>query len=499
MKYFGSFSFEARPGTLACAGKPVALTRKAATLLECLMARAPACVSHDDILAAVWPKTYVHPDNIKVLIREIRQALGDDPQEPHFIRTENGRGYTFVAITSDVALPTPQGAEVDPVSLTRANELALLQHHFDLASAGAPQVVVVSGERGSGRTALCETFLAQASGGGALVAYGQGFEAAGTPEPFGVLHDVLLQLRDRYPDRVDRVLARHPGALPNALPAESRNEPWAIARTVRDLCHLFAEVAAECPVVLAIDDLQWCDRHSLDVFRALARLRLPSARVLCVLTHAGAPGVRIAPALRDLLLDVRTTPTGAILTVPTLDGASIHRLVAARFGDAVARAVAPSILMTTGGHAGTVAAVLQHVEAGAGIGVPPSYWLRTTPVQLLTVLREGARDSFARRIAHLDIADQAILEYAAVSGLPFTSRDLTEAVGGDTRMVGERLERLAEWGVIRHTPDDSVAPISYQFWDPLHAETIARGASEFDLLRAATNAVPRRQGQWETA
>ena len=497
VKYFLSFSFDARRGSLACAGKPVALTRKAATLLGCLIAQAPACVSHDGIMAAVWPRTHVHPDNIKVLIREIRLALGDDSQEPIFIRTDNGRGYAFIATVADVELPATLPVEFDPVGLTRPTELAILQHHFELASAGAPQVVLLSGERGSGRTALCEGFLARASAEGALVAYAQGFEAAGAAEPFGALHDVVLQLRDRYPDRVDPVLARHPGALPSALPPARRNAPWAVARTVRDLCHVLAEVSMHGPVVLVVDDLQWCDRHTVDVFRALARLRLPSARILCVLAHALSPAGRLGPALRDLLLDVRTTPSCAILTLPTLDAASIYRLIAARFDETVARAIVPSVLMTSGGHAGTVAALLQYFEGGAGMGVPPTYWSRSSPVQLMTVLREGARDSFAWRLAHLERPDRAILESAAVLGIPFDTADVTKALGVSPTGVAERLERLAEWGLIRRTLDDRSG--TYQFWDPLHSETIARGAGEFDLLRAATNVLPRRMGHWETA
>ena len=478
---------------LAGAGKPVALTRKASTLLGCLIAQAPACVSHDEILAAVWPTTHVHPDNIKVLIREIRLALGDDPQDPVYIRTDNGRGYAFVATLADIELPGTLPVAFDPVTLTRATELAILGHHFELASTGVPQVVLLSGERGSGRTALCEAFLARAAADGALVAYAQGFEAAGAAEPFGALHDVLLQLRDRYPDRVDPVLARHPGALPSALPAARRNAPWAVARAVRDLCHVIAEVSTHGPVVLVIDDLQWCDRHTIDVFRALARLRLPAARILCVLTQALSPVGRMAPSLRDLLLDVRTTPSCAIVTALPLEPASVHELIAARFDEAVARAIVPSVMATSGGHAGTVAALLQYLEAGAGLGVPPSYWSKSEHVQLMTVLREGARDSFSWRIAHLERADRAILESAAVSGLPFTSRDVTKALGGGSTGVAERLERLAEWGLIRRAPDDDVTPVAYQFWDPLHAEVTARGAGEFDLLRAATNLLPRRK------
>ena len=75
MKYFGSFRFDDNRGTLVDAGVPVPLTRKAASLLHCLIEHAPACVNRDEIFAAVWPDTHVQPENIKVLISEIRHAL----------------------------------------------------------------------------------------------------------------------------------------------------------------------------------------------------------------------------------------------------------------------------------------------------------------------------------------------------------------------------------------------------------------------------------------
>ena len=252
MKYFGPFRFDDRRGLLLDAGHPVPLTRKAAALLQCLIARAPACVRHDEILAAVWPGTHVQSDNIKVLIGEIRHALADDPHEPRFIRTDPGRGYAFIGLVAETELPQPPRQACDPVSVTRLRELVTLQDHLEAANHGAPQMVFVSGERGSGRTSLCEAFLARVSHqGGALIASAQCLEAAGAAEPYGVLHDVLQQLRERYPERVDAVLSRHPGALPRGLTGR-RKAPWAVARAVRDICAVIGDLAREEPVILVL-------------------------------------------------------------------------------------------------------------------------------------------------------------------------------------------------------------------------------------------------------
>jgi DNA-binding winged helix-turn-helix (wHTH) protein len=489
LKYFGPFQFDESRGILLDTGNPVPVTRKAAALLQCLIQHAPACVSHDDILASVWPGTHVQADNIKVLISEIRHALDDDPHEPRFIRSDPGRGYAFIGAVADAVLPRTPRTASDPVSITRLREISILQDRLDAAGEGTPQIVFVSGERGSGRTSLCEVFLARASAeSGALVAYAQGFEAAGAAEPYGVLHDLLLQLRERYPEQVDAVLTRFPGALPRGL-AGRRKAPWAVARAVRDICHVIGEVARDTPVILAIDDLQWCDRYTLDVLRAFARWRHPPARVLFILTCAVAPAGRLSAPLRDLQLELRAMRACDMLQTRPLDACRLDRVIAGRFDEAVAEAIGPALLELSGGHPGTVAAVLHHLADGAGMNLLVSYWCPADPAALRAALQDGARESIMWRFTNLDRGDRTMLETAAIIGTSFTVADVAMALTGNVSVVPECLERLAGWGLI-----DRAGAGAYRFWHPLHAELLARGTGGFDLLRAASN-LSRRRGR----
>ena len=43
----------------------------------------------------MWPDTYVAEANLSNLIAEIREALGDNPRAPQFVRTAHGFGYAF--------------------------------------------------------------------------------------------------------------------------------------------------------------------------------------------------------------------------------------------------------------------------------------------------------------------------------------------------------------------------------------------------------------------
>lgn len=94
---FGAFRLDADSGQLYGEGKPVSLTPKAFAVLQHLATRPGRLVPKDELLDAVWPGVFVGDAVLKVSIREIRRALGDDSQAPRFIETAHRRGYRFIA------------------------------------------------------------------------------------------------------------------------------------------------------------------------------------------------------------------------------------------------------------------------------------------------------------------------------------------------------------------------------------------------------------------
>lgn len=79
----------------------VRLQPKAFDLLRLLIEMRPKAVKKDDILAAVWPGVFISENNLATVVRDLRRALGDDAQEPRYIRTVYGFGYSFVASIAD--------------------------------------------------------------------------------------------------------------------------------------------------------------------------------------------------------------------------------------------------------------------------------------------------------------------------------------------------------------------------------------------------------------
>jgi two-component system KDP operon response regulator KdpE len=79
-------------------GERLELTPTEYKLLYHLVRNAGHVLQHGTLLAKVWGREYVDEvDYLRVYIRRLRDKLGDDADEPHYIRTERGLGYRFIA------------------------------------------------------------------------------------------------------------------------------------------------------------------------------------------------------------------------------------------------------------------------------------------------------------------------------------------------------------------------------------------------------------------
>jgi two-component system KDP operon response regulator KdpE len=79
-------------------GRRLELTPTEYKLLYHLVRNANHVLQHATLLAKVWGREYIDEvDYIRVYVRRLREKLGDDPENPRYIRTERGLGYRFVA------------------------------------------------------------------------------------------------------------------------------------------------------------------------------------------------------------------------------------------------------------------------------------------------------------------------------------------------------------------------------------------------------------------
>jgi len=107
---FDDFTLDGEARQLIRDGEDVHLSPKAFAVLCVLVEKRPNVVPKADLFGQVWPDVFVVDGNLNVLVGEIRRALGDDPQEPRFIRTVHGVGYAFCGtVTASARADAPPG------------------------------------------------------------------------------------------------------------------------------------------------------------------------------------------------------------------------------------------------------------------------------------------------------------------------------------------------------------------------------------------------------
>lgn len=107
---FGPFHLEVDEKQLLRDGQAVPLTPKAFDLLLALVENSGHLVEKDELLKRIWPDSFVEEANLSVNMTAVRRALGEGPNDHHYIETVPRRGYRFVA---DVRQRSDNGAKSD--------------------------------------------------------------------------------------------------------------------------------------------------------------------------------------------------------------------------------------------------------------------------------------------------------------------------------------------------------------------------------------------------
>ena len=101
---FGTFEFQRRSGRLTKHGHRIKLQPKSAAVLSCLLEQPGEVVSRGQLQERLWPEGhYVDFElGIKVAVKKLRDALGDESADPIYIQTVHGEGYRFIGTLDDL-------------------------------------------------------------------------------------------------------------------------------------------------------------------------------------------------------------------------------------------------------------------------------------------------------------------------------------------------------------------------------------------------------------
>ena len=108
---FGNYQLDTERHQLFRDGEAVKLTGLSFRMLKTLVEAAPALVSHDQMIDAVWGEhRIVTPENLLQRVKTLRQSLGDDAHNPRYVEGVRGEGFrlvTEVNVISNPEVPEP--------------------------------------------------------------------------------------------------------------------------------------------------------------------------------------------------------------------------------------------------------------------------------------------------------------------------------------------------------------------------------------------------------
>ena len=167
----------------------------------------------------------------------------------------------------------------------REREVSALDALLAAALDGEGRVALIEGPAGIGKSRLLQLARRRGEAAGAVSLAARSSELE-REFPYGVVRQLFeAELFD--PATRERALAGAAGAARPVFesldPAPSADGPDASFATLHGLFWLMLNLAAERPLVLAVDDLHWCDRPSLR-FLAYVTRRLEGLPILVAVT-----------------------------------------------------------------------------------------------------------------------------------------------------------------------------------------------------------------------
>jgi DNA-binding SARP family transcriptional activator/tetratricopeptide (TPR) repeat protein len=395
----------------------------------------------------------------------LQQELGVDPSP------ETQAQYQHIlAMETAVARPRPTRTTERPALIGRQREWGRMHRAWQQAEAGQAHFLLIRGEAGIGKTRLLEELVQWAALQGAVVAQTRAYLAhdhlAYTPLAAWLRSDALQPGLDTLDTVWLQELAR---LLPELLvdrPHLSLPQPladsWQRQRFYEALAHAILWPSAERPLLLILDDLQWCDRETL----AWLSYLLPAAagRSLLFVATLRTGSIPADHPLQSTLAAWRQERNLTEIVPRPLDAAEtaqLVRAVAERALDDVETAV---FYRETEGNPLFIVEYARAAQEQV-TATPPDRLVDTA-----VLLPPRVHAVIEARLHQLSPAAAELLELAAIIGREFSYDVLAQASRQPEETVIDSLDELWQRHIIREQGADA-----YDFsHDKLRAVAYAR-------------------------
>ncbi len=384
-------------------------------------------------------------------VSTLQREMGVDPDPATRAIYEQLLQQETTTVRTIVHQPLPAA----PLTLIgREREWKRLHDAWQRAGSGEPHFVLVAGEAGVGKSRLTEEFLLWASQQGAITAKTRSYAAEGQLSLAPVtewlrsegLRSKLRQLETVWLTEVARILpelfTERPG-LPHYEPVTEYGQRQrffeALARAI---------LIATGPLLLLIDDLQWCDQETLEWLHFL--LRFDQAARLLVVGCARQEELSPQHPLNTFLLHLRNTMHVTDIALEPLDATETVKLASQVAKRKLGVDEGLHLFHETGGYplfvvetvrAGMERGAVNPPEANGLYGHSPLANAPSLPPRVHAVL--------VGRLLQLSAPARGFVELAATVGREFTFDLLLTASNADTESAVRALDELWHKRIVR--------------------------------------------------
>ncbi|MDP9331992.1 MAG: AAA family ATPase [Actinomycetota bacterium] len=403
---------------------------------------------------------------------------------------ESPASRTFNAGSARAAMPQLLAVVVESPFVGRAHERELITAAVSAAIAGERRLILVAGEPGLGKTALCAHAAADAYARDVTVLYGRCDPDLVAPyRPFvEALTDYFAQLDDaslraleaRHLAELTRLVpslrARRPG-LPQPQASDAETERYLLLAAI---VAVLAEASAQYPIMVVLDDLHWADRSTLLVLRHL--VSAPTAMQLALVVTYRDTEVEEGDALSDALAGLyRARGVDSVPLRGLVDREMVALLEASegQAADAAGVSLAHELQRETDGNPFFAGEILRHlVEQGSLARDGSGRW--RLPGKLADLeLPNGVREVVRSRVHQLGERTRRVLTTAAVLGHTFTIPLLGAVAKIDDDDLLDDLERAER----AHLVAETGRPEQFRFEHALIQHTLYQDVGTTRRLR----------------
>ncbi len=306
-----------------------------------------------------------------------------------------------------------------PLFVGRDREQLALREDLRAARDRTPQMTLVLGAAGIGKTTFGRAVVDAARDEGFAVGVGRAPEVGGAP-PFWPWLAALEALADSAPELAP-LLAGGAAALRPSAAEHDASAPLRFAH-FDVVARALASAGRARPVLLWLDDVHAADEPTLVLARAVAR-QLDDTAVMLVLSARDAPADARTPELAARLAGLAAA--GHVIVLGGLDRAAVATLATARMGS-IAPSLLDALVATTGGHPFFVSELVAAAARGEDLAA-----MLLGPAPPPATVRELVRGTVER----LPAPTRAVLHAAAVIGREAEAGLLERVVGLDAANV----------------------------------------------------------------